>query len=51
MKVQLKFICNKEIISGEFNPAMTVLDFLRNMKELKGTKEGCREADFGGIRL
>jgi len=39
MKAQLKFICNKEIISGEFNPAMTVLDFLRNMKEMKGTKE------------
>ncbi len=51
MKVQLKFICNKEIISGEFNPAMTVLDFLRNMKELKGTKEGCREGDCGACSV
>lgn len=51
MKVQLKFICNKEIISGEFNPAMTVLDFLRNMKELKGTKEGCREGDCGACTV
>ena len=51
MKAQLKFICNKEIISGEFNPAMTVLDFLRNMKELKGTKEGCREGDCGACTV
>jgi xanthine dehydrogenase small subunit len=51
MKVQLKFICNKEIISGEFNPAMTVLDFLRNMKDLKGTKEGCREGDCGACTV
>lgn len=51
MKVQLKFICNKEIISGEFNPGMTVLDFLRNMKELKGTKEGCREGDCGACTV
>ncbi|MFA7360404.1 MAG: FAD binding domain-containing protein [Candidatus Kapaibacterium sp.] len=51
MKVQLKFICNKEIISGDFNPAMTVLDFLRNMKELKGTKEGCREGDCGACTV
>ena len=51
MKVQLKFICNKEIISGEFNPAITVLDFLRNMKDLKGTKEGCREGDCGACTV
>lgn len=51
MKVQLKFICNKEIITGEFNPAMTVLDFLRNLKELKGTKEGCREGDCGACTV
>lgn len=51
MKVQLKFICNKEIITGEFNPAMTVLDFIRNMKELKGTKEGCREGDCGACTV
>ena len=51
MKAQLKFICNKEIISGEFNPTMTVLDFLRNMKELKGTKEGCREGDCGACTV
>ena len=44
MKVQLKFICNKEIISGEFNPAITVLDFLHNMKELKGTKKDAEKA-------
>lgn len=51
MKVQLKFICNKEIISGDFNPAITVLDFLRNMKDLKGTKEGCREGDCGACTV
>jgi xanthine dehydrogenase small subunit len=49
--VNLKFICNDELIDTNINPSATVLDFLRLDKHLTGTKEGCREGDCGACTI
>ncbi|MDD5361285.1 MAG: FAD binding domain-containing protein [Ignavibacteria bacterium] len=49
--VNLKFICNDELIDTNINPSVTVLDFLRLEKHLTGTKEGCREGDCGACTI
>ena len=49
--VNLKFICNDELVETNINPAVTVLDFLRQDKLLTGTKEGCREGDCGACTI
>jgi xanthine dehydrogenase small subunit len=51
MKKKITFICNDENISIEINPALTVLDYLRDNKRLTGTKEGCREGDCGACTV
>jgi xanthine dehydrogenase small subunit len=51
VKTDVNFILNDELISTEINPAVTVLDFLRNNKKLTGTKEGCREGDCGACTV
>ncbi len=46
-----QFILNDQDISTDAPPGMTVLDFVRYQKDLKGTKIGCREGDCGACTL
>ena len=47
----MKFILNNEDISTDIPLGMTVLDFVRYHKNLKGTKIGCREGDCGACTI
>jgi xanthine dehydrogenase small subunit len=47
----LKFILNDQTIETDLPPGMTVLDFVRYRKDLKGTKIGCREGDCGACTI
>ncbi len=51
MNREVSFILNDRIISAKLNPALTVLDYLRNNLHLTGTKEGCREGDCGACTV
>ena len=44
------FLNDTEIRAGE-HPGMTVLDYLRRIQRLMGTKEGCREGDCGACAV
>lgn len=47
----ISFILNNENIETELPAGMTVLDFVRYRKNLKGTKIGCREGDCGACTI
>ena len=47
----ISFILNNNDISTDMPPGMTVLDFVRYHKNLKGTKIGCREGDCGACTI
>ncbi|WP_430968825.1 FAD binding domain-containing protein [Spongiimicrobium sp. 2-473A-2-J] len=47
----IKFILNNELVQTKLNPGMTLLDFIREQKQLKGTKIGCREGDCGACTV
>ncbi len=47
----LSFILNDELISTDKPAGYRVLDFIRNDKNLKGTKESCREGDCGACTV
>jgi xanthine dehydrogenase small subunit len=47
----IKFILNNETVETDLPRGMTVLDFVRYRKNLKGTKIGCREGDCGACTL
>jgi xanthine dehydrogenase small subunit len=47
----LSFILNNETIQTDMPHGMTVLDFVRYYKNLKGTKIGCREGDCGACTV
>ncbi len=47
----IQFILNSETITTASNPGVTLLDFIRENKRLKGTKIGCREGDCGACTV
>ncbi len=47
----IQFILNNEVIKTTANAGMTLLDFIRENKQLKGTKVGCREGDCGACTV
>ena len=47
----IKFILNNQTIETDKPEGMTVLDFVRYEKNLKGTKIGCREGDCGACTV
>lgn len=47
----IEFILNNQNISTNMPPGMTVLDFVRYGRNLKGTKIGCREGDCGACTI
>ena len=47
----IQFILNNEHIETTAHPGITLLDFIRENKQLKGTKIGCREGDCGACTV
>ena len=47
----IKFILNNQTIKTDLPVGMTLLDFIRYEKNLKGTKIGCREGDCGACTV
>ena len=48
VRLQLNGVLIEE---NDVSPSMTVLDYLRESKGLKGTKEGCAEGDCGACTI
>ncbi len=51
MKMNLKFICNNNLVETEVQPGKSLLDFIRRDLRLTGSKEGCREGDCGACTV
>ena len=48
MLKEINFIYNQDLIQiGNINPNTTVLNYLRDIKNDRGTKEGCASGDCG----
>lgn len=48
---QVAFLLNGTPVQALVSPTTTLLDFLRETKGLKGTKEGCNEGDCGACTV
>ena len=47
----IEFILNNKYVKTEVNAGLTLLDFIRENRQLKGTKIGCREGDCGACTV
>jgi len=51
-RTTVRFLLNGDPIElGDVGPATTVLDYLREIRDLRGTKEGCGEGDCGACTV
>lgn len=49
--MEITFRLNGERVTSDQNPTDTLLDYLREVRGLKGTKEGCNEGDCGACTV
>lgn len=49
--MEIGFLLNGEAVRAEAPPTRTLLDWLRDERGLKGTKEGCNEGDCGACTV
>jgi len=47
----IRFILNNETIETDIKSGLTLVDFIREHQQLKGTKIGCREGDCGACTV
>jgi xanthine dehydrogenase small subunit len=47
----IQFILNNKLIKTKVNSGLTLLDFIREDEQIKGTKIGCREGDCGACTV
>lgn len=47
----IQFILNNQLVRTSVNSGVTLLDFIRDNQQLKGTKIGCREGDCGACTI
>jgi xanthine dehydrogenase small subunit len=52
LHMSIQFLLNGEtVVLEQFDPATTLLDWLRETRGLSGTKEGCNEGDCGACSI
>ncbi len=51
MKQRINFILNNKEVETSQHPGMSLLDYLRQVAHLTGTKEGCKEGDCGACTV
>ena len=51
MDSEIIFILNEEVVKTNLNSATVLLDFIRKVKHLIGTKEVCKEGDCGACAV
>lgn len=51
MESDINFILNNQEIHAKINPATVLLDYIRKVQKLSGTKEVCKEGDCGACAV